>query len=693
MARMTVFLAIMLWIGLLSTMTFASPIGPATGTQRIQVVSQDFIDSQLAYEFDKVNDTLWHASFWADNASFATDVRFAFNKQCSHNAWLSLNNYYFAEYNMTTAELCSQLKNMTNYPTKVGNHTYIANFKWNQSNLSGSLDIVFPDGFVDGEMLKFGFNSTVATTITSTTSLSTTGRAICRTTNKIHVAWMNGTNVFYSNSSNGVTWGSPVTISTGAGDDPLEAPVIACSGTKVFIAWIDTDARGDINYFNSTNEGYEFNDGSHGPAIWRDGTGSSADGFHMGNVEYGVGSNIWVTYSWDGGTVESIIVDNASAYTGASPTATRVDLGVDCDVSANTLASLFVNVSGTTENVYVPYGCAKTSNMLVNYTNNSGTNWYGSAIVGPVTVSPTITLFNNTLYIGDSESSPSKRLFNSTNNGQTWNEIMSTTGFTSAVLSSSNSLTSSSSNLYWFFTSQSLSNVSLDIMNTTIGWTANTSFITTMSANATLPNAIKDNSVDSTKIDFVYFNKSAIIYDYISLGAPPDNPPTFASYNANTTTVGKPANISVVISDAVSLSGFIFGSNNTGVWSNSTWAALASGSLASNITTLNSTVNTKVGVSFYANDSINQWSIYNATITTTAADTCTYTSGDWFIKCSDNCDLSSAGQNIGGNNIIVYGNGTAGQIIFANVNASIFYMNATQCNVRFKKPFSFSLKR
>jgi hypothetical protein len=47
-------------------------------------------------------------------------------------------------------------------------------------------------------------------------------------------------------------------------------------------------------------------------------------------------------------------------------------------------------------------------------------------------------------------------------------------------------------------------------------------------------------------------------------------PPTFSNYNANTTGAGKPVNFSVVISDNYALSGYIFSTNNTGVWVNYT---------------------------------------------------------------------------------------------------------------------------
>ncbi len=94
-------------------------------------------------------------------------------------------------------------------------------------------------------------------------------------------------------------------------------------------------------------------------------------------------------------------------------------------------------------------------------------------------------------------------------------------------------------------------------------------------------------------------------------------PPIFSNNNANTTKAGKPVNFSVIISDNTELSGYIFSTNNTGVWVNYTWTPLANGGTAQNITILNSTVGLVVNYSFYANDSFNNWAYGTWSITTT----------------------------------------------------------------------------
>jgi len=94
-------------------------------------------------------------------------------------------------------------------------------------------------------------------------------------------------------------------------------------------------------------------------------------------------------------------------------------------------------------------------------------------------------------------------------------------------------------------------------------------------------------------------------------------PPTFSGYTANTTLIGEPINFSVTITDESELSGYIFETNNTVDWVNGSWTVLASGGLAQGITTLNSTVGTVVNITFYANDSSDNWGVYRNSVTTT----------------------------------------------------------------------------
>jgi len=89
-------------------------------------------------------------------------------------------------------------------------------------------------------------------------------------------------------------------------------------------------------------------------------------------------------------------------------------------------------------------------------------------------------------------------------------------------------------------------------------------------------------------------------------------PPTYSNVGINTTIPGQPWQFSVLWNDNVNVSGFIFGTNNTGVWLNDTWTAFTafynSTAAWSNVTkTLNSTSGVTVVWRVWANDTSNNW--------------------------------------------------------------------------------------
>ena len=69
------------------------------------------------------------------------------------------------------------------------------------------------------------------------------------------------------------------------------------------------------------------------------------------------------------------------------------------------------------------------------------------------------------------------------------------------------------------------------------------------------------------------------------------------------------------------------------------------------------------------------------------SDSCTYTSGDWTIQCSDNCVINSD-VDLGGNNILMNGTGTVLINNSALVNYSTLRIEGTDssniCSVRFE---------
>lgn len=95
------------------------------------------------------------------------------------------------------------------------------------------------------------------------------------------------------------------------------------------------------------------------------------------------------------------------------------------------------------------------------------------------------------------------------------------------------------------------------------------------------------------------------------------NTPWFSNDAANSTIVGGPCNFTLDIQDPVQISSYIFSTNNTGEWINSTAVAVGSASIEGwNVTILNSTPGTLVQWKFYANDSSDNWNVsrtYNLT--------------------------------------------------------------------------------
>ena len=149
--------------------------------------------------------------------------------------------------------------------------------------------------------------------------------------------------------------------------------------------------------------------------------------------------------------------------------------------------------------------------------------------------------------------------------------------------------------------------------------------------------------------------------------------PTYSNAGTNTTGAGTSINFSIQYNDNTALNPngqYIFSTNNTGIWVNdSTINFTTTPEWANVIKTLNSTVGISIGYRWYANDNagnVNDTGIFN--LVTTSADTCTYTSGNWGVTCSDNCSITS-NVNLGGNNLTLSNNNGYFEI---NANISNF---------------------
>jgi len=91
-----------------------------------------------------------------------------------------------------------------------------------------------------------------------------------------------------------------------------------------------------------------------------------------------------------------------------------------------------------------------------------------------------------------------------------------------------------------------------------------------------------------------------------------DPPPTYSNVGTNSTLAGQPCEFYTLWNDNTNVSGFIFGTNNTGSWENDTWVAFSvfynSTAAWSNVTkTLNSTIDVVIQWQIWCNDTGNNW--------------------------------------------------------------------------------------
>ena len=100
--------------------------------------------------------------------------------------------------------------------------------------------------------------------------------------------------------------------------------------------------------------------------------------------------------------------------------------------------------------------------------------------------------------------------------------------------------------------------------------------------------------------DYLHWDVTYVVVD--------TTPPEWSNAGTNNTIAGQPTLFHVKWTDNVGLSGFIFGTNNMGTWTNDTWTLMSGTIDWSNVTkTLNSTVGIVVQWRVWANDTFNNW--------------------------------------------------------------------------------------
>jgi len=555
-------------------------------TRHIEILQQEYIDSYFNWNFEEINENNWKASFTIDEGLW-NDA-----KNCNSEddavkptCFRDFRSKYFS--NTLKAEdavkLGADISDMRNYPlANLTPNIRFSDFNIDLESGTGSFYIIFPHGFKEGESAKFGFNSTVIySTLTETEPFKASGRAICRTNNAIHVVAINGTtNVSYFKSTDGVTWTALKLDGSATGDNPVAASeiAIACSGTNVFVVWNGGASGYDIQYMNSSDEGATWCPYiSNVAPKWFDGSSSTNLAGSYVSAQYGTGNNIWVAWIYDYSTsTESLMVENSTLYGGNLPTVTRKNMTVDINVGSS--PHVIVNISGSTEEVYVPYFRASNSDIEINRTTDGGTTWSGTSLSGTGTfvvgyVSGLI--LNNVIYVVYATTT-AVNIRNSTDRGATWSATT-----TVATETPSDPTIATDGNAVWVFwnngtASTNANDVRYRTFSTSSGWSAISTWKELNSYVQTRPNA-KFN-LSPCGIEVVFINRTASSGN-IDLNYDCWTPTLTFTNPANNNSNAKPndaVNFSIDVSTNYGcLSGYIFSNNFSGSgWQNSSWVPI-----------------------------------------------------------------------------------------------------------------------
>jgi peptidylprolyl isomerase len=102
------------------------------------------------------------------------------------------------------------------------------------------------------------------------------------------------------------------------------------------------------------------------------------------------------------------------------------------------------------------------------------------------------------------------------------------------------------------------------------------------------------------------------VVGYQLMGSPDSSPPTYSNISASGTRAGSSCTFSVLWTDNANVSGYIFGTNNTGTFMNDTWTPFSNfvsptSSYAMVTKTLDNTIGDVVQWRFWCNDTGNNW--------------------------------------------------------------------------------------
>lgn len=207
---------------ILLSKTYSIPVSNFEEKQ-ILVINQTGIDKNIQYTFSEINNTLWIAEFRITNPTLNFNT----------------NNYLLQSFN----------SEMT-FDNAIRYYDFLK---------YGYFYIYFPKGFKSGLSAKFGLNSTIINT-TTTTPFYPSQRVICHGIgNNTNIVFKkDAVTISYSKSTNnGLTWVTNNTIINGTGQKAT--PSISCDSQNIAIAYLNnTGTTYHVTVLVSTNNGSTF---------------------------------------------------------------------------------------------------------------------------------------------------------------------------------------------------------------------------------------------------------------------------------------------------------------------------------------------------------------------------------------------------------------------------------------------------
>lgn len=234
------------------------------------------------------------------------------------------------------------------------------------------LKIRIPKEFLDTATYPVTIDPTIQTMPASSyTPVESQLRNVCRTANKVHIAYVAGTSsaayIVYANSSDGINFG--INTSFYSGGVFLTAPNIDCEGTKVVIAIMDT-TNDRLLIRISDDEGSTW--GNYSPFNNTFMMASPATAFTSALA----GGKYYV--AWYDYNITFAVIDSASA---GNITPVRNISTAGTSTSTTQTMAMAVNASsdGLTDNVYIIFCNGSDSKTYFINSSDSGTNWGLSA--------------------------------------------------------------------------------------------------------------------------------------------------------------------------------------------------------------------------------------------------------------------------------------------------------------------------